>query len=221
MAPQTKDYYQTLGVERNANAQDIKKAYRKLAVKYHPDRNHDNPEAEEKFKEISEAYEVLSDTQKRQTYDRYGYEGVKGQFRGGGFSWDDFHHASEFEDIFGDLFSSFFGFGGGGIKSSNRSISGRKGKVEGRALLFLRFGPDSAAVFLDDTPHNGKPYPRAFQIAAPVQMLKGLKKLGCILHIKANPIILQEIGRLVIDFLAAKLDASQVPLAGKPPGITE
>lgn len=117
MASQTKDskdYYRTLGIEREASAEEIKKAYRKLALKYHPDKNQGNAESEEKFKEISEAYEVLSDPQKRQIYDRYGYEGIKGQFHGGGFSWEDFHHASEFEDIFGDLFGSIFGFSGGG-----------------------------------------------------------------------------------------------------------
>lgn len=114
MASQTKDYYQILGVDRTATPDEIKKAYRKLAVKYHPDKNPDNKEAEDKFKEISEAYEVLSDSEKRQLFDRYGYEGVKSQFRGGGFSWEDFHHGDEFGDLFGDLFGSIFGFGGGG-----------------------------------------------------------------------------------------------------------
>src|SRR5262245_45190636 len=103
MAAQSKDYYAILGVAKEAGAAEIKKAYRKLAVQYHPDKNHGNDEAEEKFKDISEAYEVLSDPQKRSIYDRYGYEGIKGQFRGGGFSWEDFHHADEFGDIFGDL----------------------------------------------------------------------------------------------------------------------
>lgn len=120
MASQTKDYYQLLGVERTATAEEIKKAYRKLAVKWHPDKNPGNKEAEEKFKEISEAYEVLSDPEKRQLFDRYGYEGVKGQFRGGGFSWEDFHHTDEFSDIFGDLFGSIFGFGGGGRGGRSR-----------------------------------------------------------------------------------------------------
>lgn len=120
--PVTKDYYQTLGVEKTATADEIKKAYRKLAMKYHPDRNPGDQAAEDSFKEISEAYEILSDPEKRQTYDRFGYEGVKGSFRRGGFSWEDFHHAQEFEDIFGDLFGSFFGFTGarGGATARRR-----------------------------------------------------------------------------------------------------
>ena len=113
------------------------------------------------------------------------------------------------------------GFGGGGMKSSNRSILGGEGKVEGRTQVFLRFGPDSATVFLDDTGNDGQSNPRPFQITAPVQVLKGLKELGCILHIKANSIVTQEIGRYAIDFLAAELDTSLLLLAGKVPGIAE
>jgi len=127
MASQTREYYQILGIERGASADQIKKAYRKLAITHHPDKNQGDKASEEKFKEISEAYEVLSDPQKREIYDRYGYEGVKGTFRGGGFSWDDFHHASEFEDIFGDLFGSLFGFSGGG--SRQRRPRGRDLRV--------------------------------------------------------------------------------------------
>lgn len=100
-----KDYYEILGVSRSSTQEEIKKAYRRMALKYHPDRNPNNREAEEKFKEASEAYEVLSDPEKRQIYDQYGHEGLKGTgftgFRG-------------FEDIFssfGDIFGDFFGFG--------------------------------------------------------------------------------------------------------------
>ena len=99
-----RDYYEILGVDKNADAQALKKAYRKLAMQYHPDRNPDNKEAEEKFKEINEAYEVLSDEDKRRTYDQFGHEGVNGQggFGGQGFGGQGF---GGFEDIFGGGFS--------------------------------------------------------------------------------------------------------------------
>ncbi len=102
-----KDYYAILGISRNATQDDIKKAYRRMALKYHPDRNPDDPHAEEKFKEVSEAYSVLSDPEKREIYDRYGYEGLKG--RGYNFHFDE----SIFSD-FSDIFNQFFGFGGFG-----------------------------------------------------------------------------------------------------------
>ncbi len=107
-----RDYYEVLGVGREASEGEVKSAYRKLALKYHPDRNQGNAEAEELFKEASEAYEVLSDGDKRAQYDRYGHAGVEGNFGGGGFQWSDFSHASDFQDIFGDIFDSFFGGGG-------------------------------------------------------------------------------------------------------------
>lgn len=103
-----KDYYQILGTERTADADQIKKAYRKKALEYHPDRNPGNKAAEDQFKEAAEAYEVLSDPEKRGIYDRYGHEGL----RGTGFTG-----FSGFEDIFssfGDIFGDLFGFGGGG-----------------------------------------------------------------------------------------------------------
>ena len=113
-----RDYYEVLGVDKNADAATIKKAYRKLAMKYHPDKNSDDKDAEDKFKEASEAYEVLSDSEKKQRYDQYGHAGLEGMFGNGGFSWNDFTHTSEFNDIFGDGFSSifdaFFGRGFGG-----------------------------------------------------------------------------------------------------------
>ena len=106
-----KDYYNTLGVDRNADANTIKKAYRKLALKYHPDRTKGDKTSEAKFKEASEAYEVLSDSKKKATYDQFGEDGLKGAFsgRGGGFSWDDFSHVTDFDDIFGNIFGDFFG----------------------------------------------------------------------------------------------------------------
>lgn len=115
-----RDYYEVLGVDKNVDAQALKKAYRKLAMQYHPDRNPDNKEAEEKFKEISEAYEVLSDDTKRQTYDQFGHAGVNGQggFGGqGGFNGQGF---GGFEDIFGDMFGDIFGGGFGGQRARRR-----------------------------------------------------------------------------------------------------
>lgn len=117
MAIQT-DYYDTIGVSRTASDDDIKKAYRKLAMEYHPDRNKDDKEAEAKFKELSEAYEVLSDPQKRRQYDQFGHEGVK--FGPGGFDFRrDFTHVDDLQDILGSIFGSggsifeeFFGGGG-------------------------------------------------------------------------------------------------------------
>lgn len=105
-----RDYYEVLGVAKNASAEEIKKSYRKLAIKYHPDKNPGDKQAEENFKEAAEAYEVLSDTEKRAKYDRFGHSGMSGAggFSGGGMSMDDiFEH-------FGDIFGGAFGFGGGG-----------------------------------------------------------------------------------------------------------
>jgi molecular chaperone DnaJ len=102
------DYYQLLGVERNASDADIKKSYRSMAMKFHPDRNKDNPEgAEAKFKQVKEAYEVLSDPKKRSAYDQFGHAGVDGSMggQGGGFT------AESFSDVFGDVFGDIFGGG--------------------------------------------------------------------------------------------------------------
>ncbi|MDG4813491.1 molecular chaperone DnaJ [Hydrogenovibrio sp. 3SP14C1] len=103
-----RDYYEILEVSATASEGEIKKAYRKLAMRYHPDRNPDNEEAEDKFKEASEAYEVLSDAQKRQAYDQFGHAGVDGSAGHGGFGGGGF---ADFGDIFGDIFGG--GFGGG------------------------------------------------------------------------------------------------------------
>jgi molecular chaperone DnaJ len=110
-----KDYYHVLGVDRGAGAEEIKKAYRKLALQHHPDRNRDNPEAEERFKEASEAYSVLGNSEKRQIYDQYGAEGL----RAGGGSDFGFFSDSIFSD-FGDILGDMFGFGGGGAGGRQR-----------------------------------------------------------------------------------------------------
>ena len=115
----SQDYYQVLGVERNADDATIKKAYRKLAMKYHPDRNPDNKEAEEKFKEIGEAYEVLSDADKRAAYDRMGHEAFKngGMNGAGGGGFGGFTDPMDiFAQMFGGGFGGFGGFGGGGAR---------------------------------------------------------------------------------------------------------
>lgn len=103
----SKDYYKILGVSRNATQEEIKSAFRKLALKYHPDRNPGDKEAESKFKEINEAYEVLSNQEKRKMYDMYGEEGIREGM--GGFSAGGFDPFSDINDIFGDVFESFFG----------------------------------------------------------------------------------------------------------------
>ncbi|MGB3616503.1 MAG: molecular chaperone DnaJ [Catalinimonas sp.] len=121
-----RDYYEVLGVARDAAPEAIKKAYRKLAIKYHPDKNPDDPSAEDRFKEAAEAYEVLSNPEKRQRYDRFGHQGVGGAAGGpGGMSMDDIF--SQFSDIFGGSggggspFESFFSGGGGGRRARRGS----------------------------------------------------------------------------------------------------
>lgn len=136
-----RDYYEVLGVSKNASQDEIKKAYRKKAMKFHPDRNKENPKAEEKFKEASEAYEVLRDEQKRQRYDQFGHQGVNGGAHG--FSAGN----AGFEDIF-SRFSEIFGadFGGGRGRSRRRRSPGQPGsdlkiRVE-LSLKEIAFGTD-------------------------------------------------------------------------------
>ena len=110
------DYYNLLGVSRDASEQELKRAYKKLAMKYHPDRNQGDKNAEKKFKEVSEAYEVLSDQNKRQAYDQFGHDGLDQRFgQGGGFQ------GGSFNDIFGDVFGDIFG---GGSRSQTRARRG-------------------------------------------------------------------------------------------------
>lgn len=130
----SRDYYDILGVPRGADAAQIKKAYRELAVKYHPDRNPDNPEAETRFKEASEAYQVLSDPEKRQTYDRFGHDGLRGQ---------GYQGFNDYNDIFssmGSIFEEIFGMGG-------RRSGRRDGPARGDDLRFDLEVPFEEAAF--------------------------------------------------------------------------
>lgn len=136
-----RDYYEVLGIQKGASKDDIKKAYRKLAIQYHPDKNPGDKAAEEKFKEATEAYEVLSDDQKKSAYDQFGFAGVEGMGGGG----HDYSSAfRDFEDIFGDfsgIFDSFFGGAGG------RRQSSRGGAQQGSNLRYDIEIPFQDAVF--------------------------------------------------------------------------
>jgi molecular chaperone DnaJ len=124
-----RDYYEILGISKTASTEEIKKSYRKVAMQFHPDRNPGDKSAEEKFKEAAEAYEILSDQDKRAQYDRYGHAGVSNNGRGGhpgGMNMEDIF--SQFGDIFGeDIFGSFFGGGGGGRSRGGQRARGTRG----------------------------------------------------------------------------------------------
>ncbi len=135
-----RDYYEVLGVEKTADQDAIKKAYRKLAIKYHPDRNPGDKEAEEKFREATEAYEILSDEKKRPIYDQYGFAGLDGMGQGAGGGAGYSHAFHDFSDLFGgagggfsDIFDSIFGGGFSGSSSSSRS---RGGPAAGASLRY-------------------------------------------------------------------------------------
>ncbi len=122
-----RDYYEILGVQKSASKEEIKKTYRKLAIKFHPDKNPGNKEAEDKFKEATEAYSILSEDETRSRYDQFGHAGVSQGAQGGGFQGfgGDF---SGFEDVFGDIFGSFFGGAFGGAGGSQRGQGGQAGR---------------------------------------------------------------------------------------------
>ncbi len=137
MAENKRDYYEVLGVEKNASAEEIKKAYRKSAMKYHPDRNPGDKDAEEKFKELGEAYEVLSSEEKRAKYDQFGFAGVDPNYGAGqgGYGGAGYGGFGDFGDL-GDIFGSFFGggFGGGGSGRRTNSNAPRRGENVGLRL---------------------------------------------------------------------------------------
>jgi molecular chaperone DnaJ len=122
-----RDFYEVLGVAKGADDKEIKKAYRRMAMKFHPDRNPDDKTADAKFQEVNEAYEVLSDSQKRQAYDQFGHAGVDGQ---SGFGGGAGAGAGNFSDIFGDVFGDIFGGGGGRGRSSVQRGSDLKYNME-------------------------------------------------------------------------------------------
>jgi molecular chaperone DnaJ len=136
-----RDYYDVLGVSKSTSTEEIKKAYRKLAIKYHPDKNPDDKAAEEKFKEAAEAYEVLSNPEKKQRYDHYGHAGVGGAsggggYGGGGMNMEDIF--SQFGDIFGgggSPFESFFGGGGGQSRGGRRVAKGSNLRIKVKLTL--------------------------------------------------------------------------------------
>ena len=128
-----RDYYEVLGVQKGAGEDELKKAYRKLARKYHPDLNKDNPEAADKFKEVNEAYEVLSDKDKRAKYDQFGFAGVDPSY-GGGAGASGFGGGFDMGDL-GDLFGSFFGGGFGGGRSQRRNAPQRGESIRQTVVL--------------------------------------------------------------------------------------
>src|ERR1700678_1985332 len=122
-----RDYYEILGLPRGSSPEEMKKAYRKLAVQFHPDKNPGDKKAEDRFKELSEAYEVLSDPQKKQMYDQFGHAANAGGAGGGGFDFSQGFNGS-INDIFGDIFGDLFGGAAGGPGRSRAGGGRRRGR---------------------------------------------------------------------------------------------
>lgn len=144
-----KDYYELLGVAKTASADEIKKAYRKLAMKHHPDQNKDNKQAEEKFREINEAYDVLKDDQKRSAYDRFGhaaFDQFAGGQPGGGFQGAGGFGAGGFSDIFDELFRNMSGGGGGGRQRSSSAMQGSDIQYEHEITLEQAYSGTTANI---------------------------------------------------------------------------
>lgn len=146
----SKDYYEILGVSKSASAADLKKAYRKLAMQYHPDKNKGDKACEQKFKEINEAYDVLKDEQKRAAYDRYGSEGLSGM-QGGGFGQDDFDFNFSQGGGFSDIFDDLFSMGGGGRR---RSGPARGSDIEHEVSITLEEAFNSKPIELSLRKHE-------------------------------------------------------------------
>ena len=146
-----RDYYEVLGVERSTSEADIKKAYRRIAMKYHPDRNPDDADADAKFKEATEAYEVLSDAEKRGAYDQFGHAGVDPSMGGGGG-----FQGGSFSDIFGDVFGDIFGGSGGGRRQGPQRGRDARGRRQDRARVRARRHPPRAHVASErEAPRRG------------------------------------------------------------------
>lgn len=188
-----RDYYETLGVSRTANADEIKKAFRKLAMKHHPDKNPNDKKAEEKFKEANEAYEILSDPHKRQAYDQFGHMGAQGAggfrpgggptgnpFEGfgfGGFGGQRQSQNEQFQDIFGDIFSDLFSGRAG--RSQGSGPGARNSRAKGADLRYtLNISFEEAATGAEKAVHfirqrNGKEESARLAVTVPAGVKQG------------------------------------------------